>query len=63
MRTARVLIAFALSALPVHAHPAPGAARQQFRCEVLYFSDQEGAQGRGEPGDLNQVGGRSYSQV
>jgi TonB family protein len=38
-------IALVLSALPAYAQPAPGAARQQFRCEVPYFTGATSPQG------------------
>lgn len=38
-------IALVLFALPVCAQPAPGAARQQYRCEVPYFTGATAPQG------------------
>src|SRR5213075_1681732 len=38
-------IALVLSACPLHAQPAPGAARPQYRCEVPYFTGATSPQG------------------
>ena len=38
-------IALALSVLPSHGQPAPGAIRQEFRCEVPYFTGATSPQG------------------